>query len=125
MSTPVQVSGLGALQSRLKALSTPSGLRPTLQAGAEQIQADARETLIRKGSGGLASSVQVIDVSQGDAIAFAIGTAEPAGQRLEFGTAKRPPSPWLVSLLHAHAPALKQAIQALFATAKRGPSASS
>jgi hypothetical protein len=44
----------------------------------------------------------IIDISQGTRPAFAIGTEDPGGWFLDFGTTRMQASPWLGTTLHAH-----------------------
>ena len=54
--------------------------------------AGAKATLAaRDADSPLSRSIEVIDVSEGDSLAFAVGTEEPVGHFLEFGTTRMLP----------------------------------
>jgi hypothetical protein len=74
---------------------------PALRAEAEAVADAARERLReRDPTSRLAQSIKIIELEAGDHPAFAVGTDEAAGFFLEFGTARRRASPWLVPALH-------------------------
>jgi hypothetical protein len=76
-------------------------------------QISARANLASRGSGELARSVEVVDISSEKAEGFPVGTAEPAGFFVEFGTFKRAGNPWLLPALHARLPRLKHNLRTL------------
>lgn len=72
--------------------------------------------------GELGRSVEVVrDVSRGTMHAYAIGTPDPAGRYLEFGTARRPASPWLWPAFRARLPGIKHRLRKLAAAASKTP----
>jgi hypothetical protein len=86
VSAAVQINGLDGLQRRLVALGALKGLGPALRAEAEAVAAAARAALAsRHGTGALARSIKISDVSQRDRPAFAVGTDDPAGWFLGMG----------------------------------------
>ena len=80
--TGVEVTGLAALRRRLEAASAPEAFKQALREEAEAIAAEAR----REAPGELARTIDVVDVSKGERLGFAIGTTDPAGLAAEFGT---------------------------------------
>ena len=70
-----------------------------MRAEAEAVADAARERLReRDPTSRLAQSVKIIELEAGDHPAFAVGTDEPAGFFLEFGTARRRAPPGLCQL---------------------------
>ena len=74
-------------------------LEPALRAEAEAVADAARERLReRDPQSQLAQSIKIMELEAGDHPAFAVGTDEPAGFFLEFGTAGGAPFPGLSQL---------------------------
>jgi hypothetical protein len=107
------VSGIDALQRRLSLGDRPARLHAALAAEAGAI-ADAASASLRDqhpdATGALARSVTVSDESTGDQIGFAIGTTDPVGRYLEFGTRRMAAVPWLLPALRRRADAVRQAV---------------
>jgi hypothetical protein len=80
--TAVSVRGLAVLRRKLEARSLPRALKGTARHEAEEI---AREAA-RAAPGGLGRTVEVKDASHGNIVAYAVGTADPAGRFVEHGT---------------------------------------
>jgi hypothetical protein len=115
---PIEIRGLEALNNRFAALGAMDGIAPALRAEAESVAADARENLKGGGrTGDLAASVEVTGVRGGADSAFAVGTGEPAGFCLEFGTARMRAMPWLVPVLHPRLPGINHAVRKVIAAA--------
>lgn len=91
------IRGLAALQDRLAGAVDARAVKATLRREAEALAAQARADAPQ----GLADTVEIIDESRGEGIAYAIGTPEPAGHALEFGTARKGPRPWLLPAFRA------------------------
>lgn len=122
MRGAVDIRGLEALRQRLAGLGAVKGLEPALRAEAEAVAAAARATLASRGSGSnLARSVQIIDLSQRDKPAFAIGTEAPEGRFLEFGTTRMRAFPWLSPALQAHSRGINQMLRKVLAAALQSP----
>lgn len=118
MTGAVEVRGVEALRRRFAALGAMKGLAPALRAEAEAVAETARATLIaRDPASALARTVQIIDISQQDRPAFAIGTEDPAGWFLEFGTRRMRASPWLGTALHARLRAINHTVGKVIAAA--------
>ena len=109
----VTVKGLDALQRRLAAAADQGPLKAALRAEAEAIAAEARNAA----PGELGQTVDVIDDSRETRLAYAIGTFEPAGRFLEFGTVRRPATPWLWPVFRARSPDVKHKLRKLVAAA--------
>jgi HK97 gp10 family phage protein len=109
----IVVKGLDALQRRLAAAASPQPLKAALLAEAEAIAADARNAA----PGELGQTVDVIDDSHETRLAYAIGTPDPAGRFLEFGTVQRPATPWLWPVFRARSPDVKHRLRKLIAAA--------
>jgi hypothetical protein len=105
--TALEITGLEALRRRLEAASAPEPFRKALREEAEAIAADAR----REAPGELGRAIEVEDVSQGERLAFTVGTSDPAGSAAEFGTLKQPAMPWLWPIFRARLPALKDRLR--------------
>jgi len=89
--TAVTVKGLEALRKRFEASGLPQDVEEALRAEADAIAEEAR----RGAPGELGQTVEVVDTGRGEAPAYAIGTTHPAGRFIEFGTVRRPATPWL------------------------------
>ncbi|MGH6791716.1 MAG: HK97 gp10 family phage protein [Methyloceanibacter sp.] len=99
--------------------SAPQKFEEAVRQEAETLAAEARE----RAPGALGQSVEIRDVSRGSRPAYAIGTPHPAGRHLEFGTARRPTSPWLMPLFWARSPAVKNRLRnVVMAALKAGKS---
>ena len=103
----VEVRGLETLHARLAAASQPEGVKTTLRQEADALAEEAR----REAPGELGGTVEVIDQSRGTKIAYAIGTAHRAGRFLEFGTVRRPATPWLWPAFRARSPGIKHKLR--------------
>jgi hypothetical protein len=84
-----RIDGLAQLSARLSAMVEPKTLAGDLRETAEEIRERAVADL---GEGPLAGSVSV--ETDGDD-GFVVGTPLEAGWHREFGSLKRPASPWL------------------------------
>ena len=115
--TAVEIRGLAALRQRLAEAAAPQPLKQILRAEAEALAEEARQNA----PGELGRSVEVRDVSRGTRHEYAIGTPDPAGRYLEFGTARRPAAPWLWSVFRARLPGIKQRLRKLAAAAPKTP----
>jgi bacteriophage HK97-gp10 putative tail-component len=113
--TAVAIKGLAALQRRLALVPAPKELRRVVLQEAQAIAAEARN----HAPGELGESVEVKDVSRGTRLAYAIGTPEPAGHYLEYGTARRHATPWLMPAFRGRLPRIKHALGRMVATALR------
>ncbi|MDX2316840.1 MAG: hypothetical protein QNK17_00285, partial [Hyphomicrobiaceae bacterium] len=58
--------------------------------------------------GPLGRTVEVKDASQGDKIAYTVGSAHRAARLVEHGTLRRPATPWLFPVFRARLPRVKQ-----------------
>ena len=105
----VEVTGLEALRARLARAAAPEPFKKALREEAEALAGELR----REAPAELAAGIEVKDVSQGDRLGFSVGTADPAGRALKFGTLKRPASPWLWPIFRARLPALKDKLRKL------------
>ncbi len=112
----VEVTGLEALRARLARAAAPEPFKKALREEAEALAAELR----REAPAELAAGIEVKDVSQGDRLGFSVGTADPAGRALEFGTLKRPASPWLWPIFRARLPALRTSFENSRARLPRG-----
>lgn len=115
--TAVSVRGLAALRRKLEARAVPDALKDTGRNEAEVIARDAA----RGAPGNLGGSVEVKDVSHGDMTAFAVGTPEPAGRFVEYGTVRQPARPWLWPVFRARLPRIKQSLRDTLRTAFTRP----
>ena len=114
----MEIRGLDAMRKRFAALGAVKSLGPALRAEAEAVADAARERLReRDPQSQLAQSIKIMELEAGDHPAFAVGTDEPAGFFLEFGTARRRAFPWLVPALHARLPAVNHAVRKVIAAA--------
>ena len=111
--TAVEIRGLDILRRRLAAAAAPQPVKASLRAEAEAIAEDAR----RRAPGDLGQTVEVIDDSRGMRPAYAIGTAHPAARHLEFGTVRRPATPWLWPAFRARSAGVKTRLRKLIAAA--------
>ena len=105
--TAVEVTGLAALRRRLEAASAPEAFKKALREEAEAIAAEAR----REAPGEIGRTIEVEDVSQGERLAFAVGTTDPAGRAAEVGTLTQPATPWLWPILKARLPGIKDKLR--------------
>jgi HK97 gp10 family phage protein len=105
--TAVTIRGLEALRRRLAATALPQAVEGTLQAEAEALAEEAR----REAPGKLGATVEIIDQSRGMRPAYAVGTAHRAGRFLEFGTVRRPATPWLWPIFRARSRGVKHELR--------------
>jgi hypothetical protein len=63
--------------------------------------------------------VQPVDDSRGLKLGYAVGTADPAGRFIEFGTTRRPAEPWLWPAFRACLPGVKHELRKLISSAFR------
>ena len=115
--TAVEITGIEALRRRFEAASAPEAFKSALREEAEAIAAEAR----REAPAAFAQTIAVEDVSQGQALAFAVGTTDPAGRAAEFGTLMRPATPWLWPIVKARLPAIKDRLRKLALAASKSP----
>ena len=82
----VEVTGLEAQRARLARAAAPEPFKKALREKAEALAVE----LHREAPAALAAGIEVKDVSRGDRLGFSVGTADPAGRALEFGTLNGP-----------------------------------
>ena len=118
--TAVEIRGLDILRRRLAAASALQPIKASLLAEAEAIAEHARS----EAPGELGQTVEVVDNSRGMRPAYAIGTAHPAARHREFGTVRRPATPWLWPAFRARSAGvttkLRKLIVAAFKTTRGG-----
>jgi len=95
------------LRRKLEARGLPQALKDTARHEAEAI---AKE-VARGAPGDLGRTVEVTDMSHGSRIAYAVGTALPAGRFVEYGTVRQPAAPWLWPIFRARLPRIKQSLR--------------
>ena len=118
MTSPIEIRGLDSLRKRFAALGALKDLQPALRAEAEAVAEEARARLIeRNPNSQLAQSIKIMELGAGDQPAYAVGTDDPAGFYLEFGTSRMRASPWLVPALHARLPGINHAVRKVIAAA--------
>lgn len=104
--TAATVTGLAALRRRLAAKGLDEALERTLASEAEAIAAEAA----RAAPGRLGDTLETVNESKGDRLAFAVGTPHRAGRFVEFGTRHMPAKPFLWPIFRARLPRIKQDI---------------
>ena len=109
----VEIRGLDAWRKRFAALGAMKDLQPALRAEAEAVAAEARAE--RDPDSSLARWIKIMELEAGDQPAYAVGTDDPAGFFLEFGTRRSRASPWLVPALHARLPGINHAVRKVIA----------
>ena len=117
-----KLSGLENLRSRFARLAALPGLKPALRAEAEAVARDATARLSSRGTGELARTIEVIDMRGESRDGFLVGTGDPAGFFVEFGTFRTAGNPWLLPALHARLPRLKHNLRTLLADAVKSRS---
>jgi hypothetical protein len=114
----IEIRGLDGLRKRFAALGVMKDLQPALRAEAEAVAAEARERLTeRDPNSRLAGSIKIMELGTEDQPAYAVGTDDPAGFFLEFGTSRRSASPWLVPALHTRLPRINHAVRKVIVAA--------
>jgi hypothetical protein len=122
MSPAIEIRGGDSLGQRFAALGALKGLEPALRAEAEAVAEAARQNLrARNPRSRLAQSIEIMELGTADQPAFAVGTDDPAGFFLEFGTARSRALPWLVPALHARLPSINQAVRKVIMAALKAP----
>jgi hypothetical protein len=118
MTSPIEIRGQEALRKRFSALGALKELQPALRAEAEAVAEEARARLTeRDPNSSLARSIKIMALGAEDQPDYAVGTDDPGGFFLEFGTSRMPASPWLVPALHSRLPAINQAVRKVIAAA--------
>jgi hypothetical protein len=115
--TEISIEGLAALQKRLALAAGQKAIQRTLLDEAEAIALEASAGA----AGELGKSVEIKDASRGTRLAYAVGTPEPAGRYLEYGTVKRHATPWLTPVFRARLPRIKHALGRVVAGALKSP----
>jgi hypothetical protein len=111
--TAVKVNGIDSLRRRFAAAAAPEPIKAALRTEADAIAAEAR----RGAPGVLGDTVEVIDDSRGTRPAYIIGSSHPAARLLEYGTVRRPATPWLWPVFRARSSGVKHKLRKLPATA--------
>jgi len=101
------------LQRKFAKAAEPEAIKDALRNEAEAIATEARA----RAPGKLAGTVEIVDESRGLKLAYAIGTADPAGRFVELGTVRRPATPWLWPGFRARSPGIKHRLAKLIAAA--------
>jgi HK97 gp10 family phage protein len=123
LSSAVAIRGLDGLRKRFAALGAMQDLTPALRAESEAVAAAARAALTtRKADSDLVNSIRIVALDRGGKQGFAVGTDDPAGWFLEFGTRRRRAFPWLGPALYAHSSAVNQTVRKLIARGVKGQS---
>lgn len=116
MSPAIEIRGLDSLRKRFAAFGALKELQPALRAEAETVAEEARAQLTeRDPNSQLAQSIRIMALGTEDQPAYAVGSDDPAGFLLEFGTSRMRASPWLVPALHSRLPAINQAVRKVIA----------
>lgn len=113
----VIVRGLSALQKRFDAGRVVEPMRGVLRQEADAIAKDAA----RAAPGNLGRTVEVKDSSQGDEIAYTVGSAHRAARFIEYGTLRRPVTPWLFPVFRARLPRVKQNLRKMVLASFKRP----
>jgi hypothetical protein len=113
--TAVVIDGLESLRRKLAKTAEPAAIKEALRNEAEAIAAEARA----RAPGEVADTVEIVDESRGLKLAYAIGTADPAGRFIELGTARRPATPWLWPAFRTRSPGIKRRLATLIAAGFR------
>jgi hypothetical protein len=114
----VEIRSTDRLRKRLAALGTLKELQPALRAEAEGVAEEAKARLMeRDPNSRLAQSIEIKGLGNDSQPAYAVGTDDPAGFFLEFGTSRSRASPWLVPALRSRLPAINQAVRKVIAAA--------
>ena len=99
MRPAVEIRGLHGLRKRFAALGAMKDLQPALRAEAEAVAAEAKARLTeRDPDSSLARSIKIMELEAEDQPAYAVGTDDPAGFFLEFGTSRSRALPCLSQL---------------------------
>ena len=114
--TAVVIKGLDSLRRRFAAAAAPEPIKEALRREAEAIAEAARASA----PGELGQTIEIVDQSRGLKPAFAIGTADSASRFIEFGTARRPATPWLWPAFWACSPSVKHKLRRLISSAFKG-----
>jgi len=118
MTSPIEIRGLDGLRKRFAALGELKDLQPALRTEAEAVAEEARARLTEHNPNGrLAQSIKIMELGTDDQPAYAVGTDDPAGFFVEFGTSRMRASPWLVPALHARLPGINHAVRKVIAAA--------
>ena len=111
----IEIRGLDALRQRLEAMADPRRFKETLRTEAEAIAEDARREVPAE----LAPSIEVRDASGGTSPAYTVGSSNPLARILEYGTLRRPPTPWLWPAFRARLPAVKDSLRKVLSAASK------
>jgi len=88
-----RLTGLENLRTRFARLAALPSLKPALRDEAEAVARLARANLSTRGTGELARSIDVAEMKTENLDGFRVGTDDPAGFFVEFGTFKEPEIP--------------------------------
>lgn len=113
--TAVTIKGLAALQARLEAQALSQAFAEAVRREAESLAETARA----EAPGMLGETVEIRDESRKERPAYAVGTSHPAARNLEFGTQRRPATPWLMPLFWARSHAVKDRLRKIVTAALR------
>ena len=114
-----RLTGLENLRTRFARLAALPSLKPALRDEAEAVARLARANLSTRGTGELARSIDVAEMKTENLDGFRVGTDDPAGFFVEFGTFKRARNPWLSPVLHGRLPRLKHNLRRLLKNAMK------
>jgi hypothetical protein len=106
------LKGLGDWQSRLASSRGSTAIEAALRREAEALAAEARAAAPSE----LDSAIDVADESRGTKLAFRIGTADPRGRVLEFGTLRLPAAPWLLPAFRGRVARIKDVLRKVATT---------
>ena len=89
MRPAVEIRGRDGLRKRFAALGALKDLQPALRAEAEAVAEEAKVRLTERNPNSLlARSIKIMELGTEDQPAYAVGTDDPAGFFLEFGTSR-------------------------------------
>ena len=118
MRPAVEIRGLDGLRKRFANLGALKDLQPALRAEAEAVAEEAKARLTERNPNSLlARSIKIMELGTEDQPAYAVGTDDPAGFFLEFGTSRMRASPWLVPALHTRLPGINHAVRKVIVAA--------
>jgi hypothetical protein len=105
------------LRKPLEAAAPPQAFKQTLGGEADSLAQEVRSAA----PGELGRTVEVRDLSDGMKLTYRVGTPDPAGRFLEFGTVRLPASPWLWPIFRARLPGIKQRLRKIAVAALKMP----
>ena len=100
------------MRNRFEAPGALKDLQPVHRVEAEAVAQEVKARPTERNPNSLrARSIEIMELGTEDQLAYAVGTDDPAGFVLEFGTSPKGASPWFFTVLQTRLPGINDGVR--------------